>query len=77
MTAAEAERSPVAMDPGLAAANAILRSWERGVVGPHGDTLRALDDLRKEYEELLAKYDALRFARPFTAGRPVFELPIK
>lgn len=41
------------------------------------DVLDALENLLTEHEEMLAKYDALRTARPFTAGRPVFELPIK
>lgn len=61
----------------LEAAREVLRDWDEGRPRQYNESINALCDLIQEHEELLAKYDALRTARPFTAGRPVFELPIK
>lgn len=62
----------------LEAARVVLRDWnESGVPPTVYELWVVLTGLLKEHEALLAKHDALRTARPFTAGRPVFELPIK
>lgn len=67
-------------------AERIINNWAVFTVHDSaGDALQilqetALEELTKAYEAndaLQAKYNALRTARPFTAGRPVFELPIK
>ena len=58
-------------------AREVLRDWDEGNLPTNYECWTTLRGLIAEHEALLAKYDALRTARPFTAGRPVFELPIK
>lgn len=62
---------------GVEAAREVFADLDAAYETPYGDVVHALSLLLRDHEELLAKYDALRTARPFTAGRPVFELPIK